>query len=218
LPYTGVRTISTQSYCLYGKTKWLPVLLFCRRQETIRIQSMCTRARTCMPIRSSTEKRYTTVSWLSAEFARAKQKKIPTVIRPTTYFFGYSHGYCRQKLFDFVSGSFRRIYTNILYSYAHHCRSLAYAASALVTIYANDDRASRIGIPRLPDNMYNIILRIIYWYVSTVAVRTYYMHRRVISTCNGRHKWIHPQECELLSVITIVNTFVPRARLGRVPI
>lgn len=38
----------------------------------------------------------------------------------------------------------------------------------------------------------------------------------VISTCNGRHKRIHPQECQLLSVITIVNTFVPRARLGRV--
>jgi hypothetical protein len=93
---------------------------------------------------------------------RGRSRKIPTVIRPTTYFFGYSHGSCRQKFFDFVSGSFRRIYTNILlYSYAHHCRSLAYALSALVTIYANDDRASRIGIPRLPDNMYNIILRII---------------------------------------------------------
>lgn len=35
MPINGVRTISTQSYCLYGKAKWLPVLLMCRWQETM---------------------------------------------------------------------------------------------------------------------------------------------------------------------------------------
>lgn len=78
------------------------------------------------------------------------------------------------------------------------------------------DRFQHVSNKRIRNNNERVSCRWssshIILYVSTgVYVCTYVC---VISACNDRHKRIHPpEELAFLSEITIVNTFVPRARL-----